>query len=58
VLTPRPARRKNQIPVFPAVAAAHEAERRAHASQRIHVEQGLFGGTGQGADVLMLAPQR
>src|SRR5687767_15864750 len=24
VLTPRPARRKNQIPVFPAVAAAHE----------------------------------
>jgi hypothetical protein len=30
VLTPRPARRKNQIPVLPAVAAAHEAERRAH----------------------------
>ena len=41
VLTPRPARRKNQIPVFPAVAAAHEAERRAHASQRIRVEHGI-----------------
>ncbi len=41
VLTPRPVRRKNQIPVFPAVAAAHEAERRAHASQRIHVEHGI-----------------
>ncbi len=41
VITPRPARRKNQIPVFPAVAAAHEAERRAHASQRIHVEHGI-----------------
>ncbi len=41
VLTPRPARRKNQIPVFPAVAAAHEAERRAHASQRIHIEHGI-----------------
>ena len=41
VLTPRPARRKNQIPVFPAVAAAHEAERRAHAAQRIRVEHGI-----------------
>src|SRR3712207_3287246 len=41
VITPRPARRKNQIPIFPAVAAAHEAERRAHASQRIHVEHGI-----------------
>ena len=41
VLTPRPARRKNQIPVFPAVAAAHEAERRAHASRRIRVEHGI-----------------
>ncbi len=41
VLTPRPTRRKNQIPVFPAVAAAHEAERRAHASQRIRVEHGI-----------------
>jgi hypothetical protein len=41
VITPRPARRKNQIPVFPAVATAHEAERRAHASQRIHVEHGI-----------------
>ena len=40
-LTPRPARRKNQIPVFPAVAAAHEAERRAHASKRIRVEHGI-----------------
>jgi hypothetical protein len=41
VITPRPARRKNQIPVFPAVATAHEAECRAHASQRIHVEHGI-----------------
>src|SRR3712207_3952370 len=41
VLTPRPHRRKNQIPVFPAVAAAHEAERRAHASKRIRVEHGI-----------------
>jgi hypothetical protein len=41
VLTPRPARWKNQIPVFPAVAAAHEAERRAHAAQRIRVEHGI-----------------
>ena len=41
VITPRPARRKNQIPVFPAVAAAHEAERRAHASKRIRVEHGI-----------------
>ena len=41
VLTPRPARRKNQIPIFPAVAAAHEAERRAHAPKRIRVEHGI-----------------
>ncbi len=41
VITPRPARRKNQIPVFPAVAAAHEAERRAHAAKRIRVEHGI-----------------
>jgi hypothetical protein len=41
VLTPRPARRKNRIPVFPAVAAAHEAERRAHAAERIRVEHGI-----------------
>jgi hypothetical protein len=41
VLTPRPARRKNQIPIFPALAAAHEAERRAHASQQIRVEHGI-----------------
>ncbi len=41
VITPRPARRKNQIPVFPAVAEAHEAERRTHASKRIHVEHGI-----------------
>ncbi|MGR6963939.1 transposase family protein [Geodermatophilus sp. URMC 61] len=41
VLTPRPARRKNQIPVFPAVAAAREAERRAHSAQRIRVEHGI-----------------
>ncbi|HST98746.1 MAG TPA: transposase, partial [Geodermatophilus sp.] len=32
VITPRPARRRNQIPVFPAVAAVHEAERRAHSA--------------------------
>jgi hypothetical protein len=41
VVTLRPARRKNQIPVFPAVAAAHEAERSAHAAQRIRVEHGI-----------------
>ncbi|SFT98601.1 Helix-turn-helix of DDE superfamily endonuclease [Geodermatophilus amargosae] len=41
VITPRPARRKNQIQIFPAVAAAHEAERRAHASKRIRVEHGI-----------------
>jgi hypothetical protein len=41
VVTPRPARRKNQLPVLPAVAAAHEAERRAHAAQRIRVEHGI-----------------
>jgi hypothetical protein len=41
VLTPRPARRTNQLPVFPAVAAAHEAERQAHAGQRIRVEHGI-----------------
>jgi len=41
VLTPRPTRRRNQIPIFPAVAAAHEAERRAHAAQRIRVEHDI-----------------
>ena len=41
VITPRPHRRKNQLPVFPAVAAAHEAERRAHYAQRIRVEHGI-----------------
>src|SRR3712207_268755 len=41
VLTPRPARRKNQIPVFPVVAAAHEAERQAHAAQQIRAEHGI-----------------
>ncbi len=41
VITPRPARRKKQIPVFLAVAAAHEAECRAHASKRIRVEHGI-----------------
>ncbi len=41
VLTPRPARRRNQLPVLPAVAAAHEAERRAHSAQRIRVEHGI-----------------
>jgi hypothetical protein len=41
VLTPRPVRRKNQIPVPPALTAAHEAERRAHAAQRIREEHGI-----------------
>ncbi len=41
VITPRPARRKNQIPVFRAVSAAHEAEHRAHAAKRIRVEHGI-----------------
>jgi DDE superfamily endonuclease/Helix-turn-helix of DDE superfamily endonuclease len=41
VITPRPARRKNQLPVPPTLAAAHEAERRAHASKRIRVEHGI-----------------
>jgi DDE superfamily endonuclease len=41
VLTPRPARRANQLPVPPALAAAHEAERRAHSAQRIRVEHGI-----------------
>ena len=41
VITPRPARRKNQVPVFPAVAGAHEAERRAHSAKRIRVEHGI-----------------
>ncbi len=41
VLTSRPARRENQIPVFPAVVAAHEVERRAHAAKRIRVEHGI-----------------
>jgi hypothetical protein len=41
VLTPRPARRKNQLPVFPTVAAAHEAQRRAHSARRIRVEHGI-----------------
>jgi hypothetical protein len=41
VLTPRPARRKNQLPVPPALAAAHEVERRAHSAQRIRVEHGI-----------------
>jgi hypothetical protein len=41
VITPRPHRRKNQLPLFPAVAAAHEAERRAHSAQRIRAEHGI-----------------
>jgi DDE superfamily endonuclease len=41
VLTPRPARRKNQLPVPPALAATHEAERRAHSAKRIRVEHGI-----------------
>jgi DDE superfamily endonuclease len=40
-ITPRPARRKNQLPVMPTLAAAHEAERRAHATRRIRVEHGI-----------------
>ena len=41
VLALRPARRANQLPVPPALAAAHEAERRAHSSRRIRVEHGI-----------------
>jgi hypothetical protein len=41
VLTPCPVRRKSQLPAPPAVAAAPEAERRAHAAQRIHVAHGI-----------------
>ena len=41
VITPRPHRRKDQLPLFPAVAAAHEAERRAHSAQRIRAEHGI-----------------
>jgi hypothetical protein len=41
VITPRPARRKNLLPVLLALAAAHEAERRAHAVQRIRVGHGI-----------------
>jgi hypothetical protein len=41
VITLRPARRRNQLPVWPAVAAAHEAERGAHFPQRIRVEYGI-----------------
>jgi hypothetical protein len=41
VLTPRPARRKNLLPVPPALAAAHEAERQAHATKRIRVEHDI-----------------
>jgi hypothetical protein len=41
VLTPRPHRRKNQLPLCPAVAAAHEAERRAHSAQRIRAGHGI-----------------
>jgi DDE superfamily endonuclease len=41
VVTPRPARRKNQLMVFRAVAVAHEAERKAHSAQRIRVEHGI-----------------
>ena len=38
VLTPRPARRRNHVPVSPALAATHEAERRAHAARWIRME--------------------
>ena len=41
VPTPRPARRKNQLPILPALAPAHEAERRAHSAQRIRAEHGI-----------------
>jgi hypothetical protein len=41
VITPRPARLRNQLPVPPALAAAHEAERRTHATKRIRVERGI-----------------
>jgi hypothetical protein len=41
VITPRPARWKSQLFVWAAVAAAHEAERPAHSTQRIRVEHGM-----------------
>jgi hypothetical protein len=41
VITPRRARQKNQLPLPPAVAVAHVAERRAHLAQRIRVEHGI-----------------
>jgi hypothetical protein len=41
VLTPRPARGKNQLPVPPVLAAAHEAERRVHSSRQICVEHDI-----------------
>jgi hypothetical protein len=41
VLALRPARRANQLPVPPALAAAHEAERSVHSAQRIRVEHGI-----------------
>jgi hypothetical protein len=41
VLTPRPARGRNQLPVPPVLAAAHEAERRVHSSKRICVEHDI-----------------
>ena len=40
MITPRPARRNNQLPVPPALAAAHKADRRAHSAKRIRVEHG------------------
>ena len=41
VITPRPARRRNQLTVLPALAAAREAERQVHAIKRIRVEHGI-----------------
>jgi hypothetical protein len=41
VITPRPHRRKNRLPLCPAVAAAQEVERPAHSSQLIRAEYGI-----------------
>jgi hypothetical protein len=41
VVTPRPARRKSQTTGPARLAAAHEAERPAHAIKRIRVEHGI-----------------
>jgi DDE superfamily endonuclease/Helix-turn-helix of DDE superfamily endonuclease len=41
VITPRPRRRKAQLPLLDWIEAAHTAERKQHASRRIRVEHGI-----------------